>query len=235
MKDNSLIIIPTYNEAENILTVINKIFSIDDNTSILVVDDNSPDGTAKIVESNFENYQNLHLIKRAGKLGLGSAYIEGFKWFLNSNYSNCLQMDGDFSHSFNDLKNILDSILDADLIIGSRYTAGGSTVGWSIERRLLSKYANILSRTILRSKINDLTGGFNLLSREVVSEIINLGPSSNGYTFLMEVKNLIEKKGFKIKEVPITFVERESGKSKMNNQIVVEAIRFLLKNIFKKI
>ena len=143
-------------------------------------------------------------------------------------------MDGDFSHSFNDLKDILESIFDADLIIGSRYTAGGSTVGWSVERRLLSKYANILSRTILRSKINDLTGGFNLLSREVVNEIINLGPSSNGYTFLMEVKNLIEKKGFKIKEVPITFVERESGKSKMNNQIVIEAIKFLIKNIFKK-
>lgn len=231
---NTLVIVPTYNEVDNIQKFIDSVFLID-GLSLLVVDDNSPDGTSKIVESNFDNYENLHLIKRAGKLGLGSAYIEGFKWFLNSNYSNCLQMDGDFSHSFNDLKNILDSILDADLIIGSRYTAGGSTVGWSIGRRLLSKYANILSRTILRSKINDLTGGFNLLSREVVSEIINLGPSSNGYTFLMEVKNLIEQKGFKIKEVPITFVERESGKSKMNNQIVVEAIRFLLKNIFKKI
>ena len=231
---NTLVIVPTYNEVDNIQKFIDSVFLID-GLSLLVVDDNSPDGTAKIVESNFENYQNLYLIKREGKLGLGSAYIEGFKWFLNSNYSNCLQMDGDFSHSFNDLKGILDNIFNADLIIGSRYTDGGSTVGWSIERRLLSKYANILSRTILRSKINDLTGGFNLLSREVVSEIINLEPSSNGYTFLMEVKNLIEKKGFKIKEVPITFVERESGKSKMNNQIVVEAIRFLLKNIFKKI
>ena len=230
---NTLVIVPTYNEVDNIQKFIDSVFLID-GLSLLVVDDNSPDGTAKIVESNFENYQNLHLIKREGKLGLGSAYIEGFKWFLNSNYSNCLQMDGDFSHSFNDLKDILESIFDADLIIGSRYTAGGSTVGWSVERRLLSKYANILSRTILRSKINDLTGGFNLLSREVVNEIINLGPSSNGYTFLMEVKNLIEKKGFKIKEVPITFVERESGKSKMNNQIVIEAIKFLIKNMFKK-
>ncbi len=230
---NTLVIVPTYNEVDNIQKFIDSVFLID-GLSLLVVDDNSPDGTAKIVESNFENYQNLYLIKREGKLGLGSAYIEGFKWFLNSNYSNCLQMDGDFSHSFNDLKGILDNIFNADLIIGSRYTDGGSTVGWSIERRLLSKYANILSRTILRSKINDLTGGFNLLSREVVSEIINLEPSSNGYTFLMEVKNLIEKKGFKIKEVPITFVERESGKSKMNNQIVIEAIKFLIKNIFKK-
>ena len=230
---NTLVIVPTYNEVDNIQKFIDSVFLID-GLSLLVVDDNSPDGTAKIVESNFENYQNLYLIKREGKLGLGSAYIEGFKWFLNSNYSNCLQMDGDFSHSFNDLKGILDNIFNADLIIGSRYTDGGSTVGWSIERRLLSKYANILSRTILRSKINDLTGGFNLLSREVVSEIINLEPSSNGYTFLMEVKNLIEKKGFKIKEVPITFVERESGKSKMNYQIVFEAIKFLLKNIFKK-
>ena len=231
---NTLVIVPTYNEVDNIQKFIDSVFLID-GLSLLVVDDNSPDGTAKIVESNFENYQNLHLLKREGKLGLGSAYIEGFKWFLNSNYSNCLQMDGDFSHSFNDLRSILDKAPDADLIIGSRYIDGGSTVGWSIERRLLSKYANILSRTILRSKINDLTGGFNLLSKEVVGEIINLGPSSNGYTFLMEVKNLIEKKGFKIKEVPITFVERESGKSKMNNQIVFEAIKFLLKNIFKKI
>ncbi len=231
---NTLVIVPTYNEVDNIQKFIDSVFIID-GLSLLVVDDNSPDGTAKIVESNFENYQNLHLLKREGKLGLGSAYIEGFKWFLNSNYSNCLQMDGDFSHSFNDLRSILDKAPDADLIIGSRYIDGGSTVGWSIERRLLSKYANILSRTILRSKINDLTGGFNLLSKEVVGEIINLGPSSNGYTFLMEVKNLIEKKGFKIKEVPITFVERESGKSKMNNQIVFEAIKFLLKNIFKKI
>ena len=230
---NTLVIVPTYNEVDNIQKFIDSVFLID-GLSLLVVDDNSPDGTAKIVESNFENYQNLHLLKREGKLGLGSAYIEGFKWFLNSNYSNCLQMDGDFSHSFNDLRSILDKAPDADLIIGSRYIDGGSTVGWSIERRLLSKYANILSRTILRSKINDLTGGFNLLSKEVVGEIINLGPSSNGYTFLMEVKNLIEKKGFKIKEVPITFVERESGKSKMNNQIVFEAIKFLLKNIFKK-
>ena len=230
---NTLVIVPTYNEVDNIQKFIDSVFLID-GLSLLVVDDNSPDGTAKIVESNFENYQNLHLIKREGKLGLGSAYIEGFKWFLNSNYSNCLQMDGDFSHSFNDLKGILDNIFNADLIIGSRYTDGGSTVGTAGTINFGSKYANILSRTILRSKINDLTGGFNLLSREVVNEIINLGPSSNGYTFLMEVKNLIEKKGFKIKEVPITFVERESGKSKMNNQIVIEAIKFLIKNIFKK-
>ena len=230
---NTLIIVPTYNEVDNIQKFIDSVFLID-GLSLLVVDDNSPDGTAKIVKSNFENYQNLYLLQRKGKLGLGSAYIEGFKWFLNSNYSYCLQMDGDFSHSFNDLNSILNNKHDGDLVIGSRYTVGGSTEGWSIYRRLLSKYANILSRAILSSKINDLTGGFNLLSREVVREIINLGPSSNGYTFLMEIKNLIEKKGFKIKEVPITFVERESGKSKMNYQIVFEAIKYLLKNIFKK-
>ena len=110
---NTLVIVPTYNEVDNIQKFIDSVFLID-GLSLLVVDDNSPDGTAKIVESNFENYQNLHLLKREGKLGLGSAYIEGFKWFLNSNYSNCLQMDGDFSHSFNDLKSILDKSLDAD-------------------------------------------------------------------------------------------------------------------------
>ena len=139
---NTLIIVPTYNEVDNIQKFIDSVFLID-GLSLLVVDDNSPDGTAKIVKSNFDNYQNLYLLQREGKLGLGSAYIEGFKWFLNSNYSNCLQMDGDFSHSFNDLNIILNNKHDADLVIGSRYTVGGSTEGWSINRRLLSKYANI--------------------------------------------------------------------------------------------
>lgn len=228
-----LVISPTYNEAENIQTFISSVFLIKD-LSLLVIDDNSPDRTADIVLSNMKKNTNLHLISREKKLGLGTAYIEGFEWFLNSDYDFCVQMDSDFSHTFEDLVGLLKYIENADLIIGSRYVPGGSTKGWSTYRRLLSKYANILSKTILNSHIKDLTGGFKILSRKVIEEIVKSKPKSNGYTFQIEVNNLIEKKGFKIIEIPITFVERELGRSKMNNQIVVEAVKYLLKNIFKK-
>ena len=228
-----LVISPTYNEAENIQTFISSVFLIKD-LSLLVIDDNSPDRTADIVLSNMKKNTNLHLISREKKLGLGTAYIEGFEWFLNSDYDFCVQMDSDFSHTFEDLEGLLKYIKNADLIIGSRYVPGGSTKGWSTYRRLLSKYANILSKTILNSHIKDLTGGFKILSRKVIEEIVKSKPKSNGYTFQIEVNNLIEKKGFKIIEIPITFVERELGRSKMNNQIVVEAVKYLLKNIFKK-
>ena len=228
-----LVISPTYNEAENIQTFISSVFLIKD-LSLLVIDDNSPDGTADIVLSNMKKNINLHLISREKKLGLGTAYVEGFEWFLNSDYDFCVQMDSDFSHTFEDLVGLLKYIENADLIIGSRYVPGGSTKGWSTYRRLLSKYANILSKTILNSHIKDLTGGFKILSRKVIEEIVKSKPKSNGYTFQIEVNNLIEKKGFKIIEIPITFIERELGRSKMNNQIVVEAVKYLLKNIFKK-
>ena len=228
-----LVISPTYNEVDNIQSFINSVFSIN-NLSLLVIDDNSPDGTAEIVKSNMIKNKKLHLISRKQKLGLGTAYLEGFKWFSNSNYDFCVQMDSDFSHSFEDLLKIIKFRDNADLIIGSRYINGGSTAGWSIYRKLLSKYANLLSKTILNSNINDLTGGFKLLNQKVVKEIIKSQPSSNGYTFQIEVNNLIEKKDFNILEVPITFTDREFGKSKMNNQIIIEAIKYLIKNLIRK-
>tara|TARA_B100002019_G_C21245375_1_gene587968 strand:+ start:1104 stop:1805 length:702 start_codon:yes stop_codon:yes gene_type:complete len=228
-----LVISPTYNEAENIQKFINSVFMIKD-LALLVVDDNSPDGTADIVLSNMKKNTNLHLISREQKLGLGTAYLSGFEWFLNSDYDFCVQMDSDFSHTFEDLIKLLKYRKKADLIIGSRYVSGGNTKGWSTYRRLLSKYANILSKTILKSNINDLTGGFKILSKKVVAEIIKFKPSSNGYTFQIEINNFVEKKSFKIIEVPITFTEREFGKSKMNNQIIIEAVKYLFKNYFKK-
>ncbi|MDA8652960.1 polyprenol monophosphomannose synthase [Candidatus Actinomarina sp.] len=224
-----LLITPTYNEASNIQKFIDSAEGIDE-IDLLVVDDNSPDGTADIVTVNIKKNKKLYLISRAGKLGLGTAYLEGFEWFLNSNYDFCIQMDSDFSHSFEDLVKLLKFRRDADLVIGSRYVSGGSTKGWSTYRRLLSKYANILSKSILRSNINDLTGGFKILSRNVIAEILKSKPSSNGYTFQIEVNNLIERKKFKIIEVPITFVEREYGKTKMNYQIIIEAIKYLFKS-----
>ena len=230
--NNTLVISPTYNEAENIQKLIDSILLIND-LSLLIIDDNSPDGTADIVLSNMKKNTNIHLISREQKLGLGTAYLEGFEWFLDSDYDFCVQMDSDFSHTFKDLEKLLKYRKTADLIIGSRYVPGGSTKGWSIYRRLLSKYANKLSKTVLNSNIRDLTGGFKILNRKVIAEILNSKPTSNGYTFQIEVNNFIEKKGFKIIEIPITFGERELGKSKMSNKIVVEAVKYLLTNISK--
>ena len=230
---NILVISPTYNEAENIQYFIDSVFEFS-NLSLLIIDDNSPDGTAKIVRSNMTNNSRLQIISRPKKLGLGTAYIEGFTWFLNSDYEYCVQMDSDFSHSFNDLTKILYEIGKYDLVIGSRYIAGGTTEGWGLYRRLLSKYANKVSKNVLRSNINDLTGGFKLLNKKVVSKIMETKPKSNGYTFQIEINQIIEKNFFTIKEVPIVFKERVSGKSKMNYFIIIEAVYFLLIKYFKK-
>ncbi len=229
-----LIISPTYNEIENIQLFIDSVFDFAD-FSLLIVDDNSPDGTAEVVKSNIEKNKMLYLISRPKKLGLGTAYMDAFSWFLKSDYQYCVQMDCDFSHSFIDLKKLLVEIDNSDLIIGSRYIEEGSTEGWGTFRKLLSKYANKLAKISLNSKIQDLTGGFKLMNREVVSKIVDSQPKSNGYTFQIEVNQIIEKNLFKIKEVPITFKERASGKSKMNFGIIVEAFFFLSKNIAKNI
>ena len=230
MKD-TLIISPTFNEVDNIQKFIDSVF-LNEDLSLLIVDDNSPDGTAQIVKENMLENKNLYLIQRDEKLGLGTAYIAGFKWFLKSKYKYCVQMDCDFSHRFEDLDKLLKNKDAVDLTIGSRYIQGGSTEGWSYRRKSLSKYANLLTKIVLESKINDLTGGFKCFNKEVICEIVKFQPSSNGYTFQIEVNNFVESKNFTIKEVPIIFLERESGVSKMNFEIISEAIKFLLKQLF---
>jgi len=225
-----LVISPTFNEKENIQRFIDSVFEYSD-LSLLIVDDNSPDGTADIVRSNMVNNPNIHLISRPEKLGLGTAYVDAFLWFLNSDYEYCVQMDCDFSHSFFDLNKLLNELGNFDLVIGSRYVYGGSTEGWSLHRKLLSKYANKISKFILRSNINDLTGGFRLVHKRVISKIVESKPKSNGYTFQMEINQIVENNGFTIKEVPITFKERVSGKSKMNFGIMIEALIYLIKKL----
>lgn len=229
-----LVISPTFNEKENIQRFIDSVFEFKE-LSLLIVDDNSPDGTADIVRSNMVNNPNIHLISRPEKLGLGTAYVDAFLWFLNSDYEYCVQMDCDFSHSFFDLKKLLNELGNFDLVIGSRYVHGGSTEGWSLHRKLLSKYANKISKFILRSNINDLTGGFRLVHKRVVSKIVESKPKSNGYTFQMEINQIVENNGFIIKEVPIIFKERVSGKSKMNFGIMIEALIYLIKKLPGKI
>ena len=241
MKDNCLIIIPTYNEAENIKAVINKIFSLKDNNSILVVDDNSPDGTSNIVENLIEdNTGKLFLITREKKDGLGSAYKVGFKWALEQNFSYIFEMDADLSHDPNEIKNLKRFLInnECDVVIGSRYLEGVSVVNWPLSRIFLSYFANIYVRLITCLPVNDSTSGFVGYSNKALSSLDINKIEFNGYAFQIEMKFKLWKKKFKLKEHQIIFVNREYGDSKMNKNIIFEAIigvvKLKLNSIFKK-
>ena len=240
MKDNSLIIIPTYNEAENIKAVINKIFSLDDYHSILVVDDNSPDGTSSIVRKLKKDYEDkLFLITREKKDGLGSAYKEGFKWAIKKNYSFIFEMDADLSHDPNEIKKLKRMLVngECDVAIGSRYLEGVSVVNWPLSRIFLSYSANIYVRLITCMPLKDSTSGFVGYNIEALSSLDINKIKFNGYAFQIEMKFKLWKKKFKLKEHQIIFVNREHGDSKMNKNIIFEAIigviKLKLTSIFK--
>ena len=230
--NSHLVVIPTYNEIDNIEDFVNQIIKI--NVDILIVDDNSPDGTGDLVQKLSENLSQVNLLKRSGKLGLGSAYREGFKWGLNEGYKYLIEMDADFSHSFSDLNNILQNSKNFDVVIGSRYIPGGGSNGWDFKRKLLSSYANKLSKVLLRSKINDMTSGFRSYSSEALNEINYFSTKSDGYSFQIEMTIRSIEKKLSIKEVPIIFTERSLGNSKMSKKIVYEAFLFLLNNGVKR-
>ncbi len=241
MKDNCLIIIPTYNEAENIKAVINKIFSLNDNNSILVVDDNSPDGTSNIVENLTKDYTGkLFLITREKKDGLGSAYKVGFKWALKQNFSYIFEMDADLSHDPNEIKKLKRFLInnECDVAIGSRYLEGVSVVNWPLSRIFLSYFANIYVRLITCLPVNDSTSGFVGYSNKALSSLDINKIQFNGYAFQIEMKFKLWKKKFKLREHQIIFVNREHGDSKMNKNIIFEAIigvvKLKLNSIFKK-
>jgi dolichol-phosphate mannosyltransferase len=219
----SIVIIPTYNEKENIAEIIPAIFRQEKSVSILVVDDNSPDGTADIVRKLQETYPQLHLLSRAGKEGLGRAYIAGFEWALERNFDFIVEMDADFSHRPQDLSNLLKAAEQNDFVIGSRYVSGGATVNWTILRKLISRGGSTYSRMILGFPIKDWTGGFNGWKAQVLKSINLPSVRSNGYSFQIELKYKACKNGFKFKEVPIVFADRVVGQSKMNSKIVIEA------------
>ena len=227
-----MVVIPTYNEIDNIEDFVNQIIKI--NVDILIVDDNSPDGTGELVQKLSENLSQVNLLKRSGKLGLGSAYRDGFKWGLNEGYKYLIEMDADFSHSFSDLNNILQNSNNFDVVIGSRYIPGGGSNGWDFKRKLLSSYANKLSKVLLRSKINDMTSGFRSYSSEALNEINYFSTKSDGYSFQIEMTIRSIEKKLSIKEVPIIFTERSLGNSKMSKKIVYEAFLFLLNNGVKR-
>jgi dolichol-phosphate mannosyltransferase len=240
MKGNSLIIIPTYNESENIELIINKILLLNDRNDILVVDDNSPDGTSKIVSDlKKENIDRIFLIVRDNKLGLGSAYKEGFNWALNKNYSYIFEMDADLSHDPEEIVNLKELLIksDSDVAVGSRYLDGVSVVNWPLSRIFLSYFANIYVRIITGMPIKDATSGFIGYTNESLSSLNIDNIKFNGYAFQIEMKFKLWKKNFKLREHQIIFVNRKSGKSKMDKNIIFEAIfgviRLKLNSIFK--
>ena len=240
MKGNSLIIIPTYNESENIELIINKILLLNDTNDILVVDDNSPDGTSKIVlDLKKENIDRIFLIVRDNKLGLGSAYKEGFNWALNQNYSYIFEMDADLSHDPEEIVNLKELLIksDSDVAVGSRYLDGVSVVNWPLSRIFLSYFANIYVRIITGMPIKDSTSGFIGYTNESLSSLNIDNIKFNGYAFQIEMKFKLWKKNFKLREHQIIFVNRKSGKSKMDKNIIFEAIfgviRLKLNSIFK--
>lgn len=227
MQNQILVIVPTYNEAHNISKIIEAVLNLDEPTNILVVDDGSPDGTGDIVEKMMDTYEGrLHLIRRSGKLGLGTAYVEGFKFALQKDYAYICEMDADFSHNPQDIPALVSEVRssNADVAIGSRYADGISIVNWPLSRLILSYGANLYARFITGLPIADTTAGFKCIHRKVLETIPVEEISSNGYAFQIELHFRAWKAGFELKEVSIIFREREEGVSKMSKKIVWEAI-----------
>lgn len=235
--DSKLVIIPTYNEIENIEAIIRKTLSLDGDFDILVIDDGSPDGTAdKVCELQKEFAGRLNLIRRRGKMGLGTAYLEGFKWSLVHEYDYTFEMDADFSHNPDDLERLYSACANnsADMSIGSRYCNGISVVNWPISRILISYFASIYVRKVLNFKIFDSTAGFVCYSNKVLESLNFDEIRMKGYGFQIEMKYTAHKKGFRIIEVPVIFINRKLGVSKMSSNIFGEAFWGVLGLRFRK-
>ena len=236
--DKKVIIIPTYNEIENIEKMLRKVMSLEDGFHVLIIDDGSPDGTAQVVKKLMEEFSGrIFIIERAGKQGLGTAYITGFNWSLEHGYDYIFEMDADFSHNPDDLPRLYRACSEdgADLAIGSRYCNGISVINWPIGRVIMSYYASVYVRTVLRMKVYDCTAGFKCYRRQVLDAIDFDRIRMRGYGFQIEMKYNAYKLGFKIKEVPIIFVDRTEGVSKMSSGIFGEAFWGVIKLRFRKI
>lgn len=239
--NEAIVIIPTYNEKENITNMLDTVMSLPENFDVLVIDDNSPDGTARLVKDKIKQYPDrIYIEERKGKLGLGTAYIHGFKWSLKKGYNYIIEMDADFSHNPNDLPRLYEACRakGADVAIGSRYITGVNVVNWPIGRVLMSYYASAYVRLVTRMKLRDSTAGFVCYRRKVLETIDLDAIEFKGYAFQIEMKFKSFKKGFNIVEVPIVFVNRVLGTSKMNSSIFGEAvfgvIKLRIKSIFSK-
>jgi dolichol-phosphate mannosyltransferase len=218
-----LIIIPTYNEKENIATLIGRLMNLPHDLHVLIVDDGSPDGTAEIVKQWMAKEPRVHLLQRPGKMGLGSAYRDGFRYALQNGAEYIFEMDADFSHNPDSIPEFLKAIEDSDIVLGSRYLRGITVVNWPLSRLILSYFANAYARWVTGLPVKDATGGFKCFRRRALEAIRLDQVKSDGYAFQVEMSFKCWKKGFKIKEIPIIFVDRELGVSKMSRKIVYEA------------
>lgn len=224
MAERALVVVPTYNERENLPQIVPAILTQDPRLEILVVDDTSPDGTGEMADAFAAADPRVHVLHRPLKQGLGRAYLAGFAWALERDYTHVCEMDADFSHDPKNLPRFVDACSDADLVVGSRYASGVNVINWPMSRLLLSWFANKYARWITGLTLTDATGGFKCFRREVLAAIPLDKVRSNGYAFQIEMSMRAWKKGFRIKELPIIFTDRMEGRSKMNGRIVREAI-----------
>jgi dolichol-phosphate mannosyltransferase len=235
LTSRALIVIPTYNEVENLKPITSAVLAVTpDSVHILVVDDGSPDGTGKLADELSQASPRIHVLHRKEKQGLGPAYIAGFRWGFEKNYDRLIEMDADFSHNPKFLPAMLSNLERYDFVIGSRYTEGGGTVNWGLMRKIISRGGSLYARTILGAPIKDFTGGFNGWHRRVLEEVNLASLGAGGYSFQIELKYRAFKKGFKSVEFPILFEDRRVGKSKMSSKIIIEALSLVPKLRFKK-
>jgi dolichol-phosphate mannosyltransferase len=223
----ALVVIPTFNEAENIPRLIPEILEKDASLEVLVVDDGSPDGTAALVRDIMKNNPRVHIIERSGKMGLGTAYVAGFRYAIEAGYDFVFEMDADFSHRPVEIPKFLSAVAKADLVIGSRYIDGVRVLNWPMQRLALSYTANVYTRFMTGLPLHDATGGFKCYRRSVLEAIDLDRIKSNGYAFQIEMSYKAWKKGFRLAEIPIVFVDRTNGVSKMSKHIVYEAVYML--------
>jgi len=221
----ALVCLPTYNEKDNLGPIVEAILAATPEVDVLVIDDNSPDGTGRLADEIAAREPRVKVLHRAGKQGLGKAYLAGFEWALASGYDFILEMDADFSHDPKRLPAMLEAARDADLVLGSRNIPGGGTVNWSLARKLISRGGSLYARTILGIPVRDLTGGFKCFRRAVLESIDLPTVECSGYAFQIELTYRAIRKGFRVKEIPIVFVDRRVGQSKMSRRIVFEALR----------
>ena len=232
----TLVIVPTYNEIENVPTLLKNIFSLNiPGLDVLIIDDNSPDGTARLIKELMKNEERLFLLERPGKMGLGTAYITGFRYALEKGYDYIFEMDADMSHDPRELPNFLKAIETADVVIGSRYIKGVNVINWPLSRLMLSIFASKYTRLVTGLPLNDCTAGYKCFRREVLETIPLNEVRSNGYSFQIEMNFKAWKRGFHIVEIPIIFYDRTVGKSKMSRKIMIEAALMVWKLRFASI